>query len=154
MWAEFLVDLLDYRWGENEGSARNTKAWDGGERNKAVFFRSYFWSPFKPFQALSRYAAQTLLQDPHYLIFFYFSKVLYFLLRSCALLAVGGGYRSFSLKIVSFWGRIVLSGTAFSGFAQVWQCVCVCLCISDQHARFFSGYCGHFWATTGRGTAQ
>lgn len=30
MWAEFLVDLLDYRWGENEGSARNTKAWDGG----------------------------------------------------------------------------------------------------------------------------
>lgn len=150
MWAEFLVDLLDYRWGENEGSARNTKAWYGGERNKAVFFRSYFWSPFKPFlDMLPRHFCRTRT--------LWFSSIFRrFYTFYCAVVRCSqwGGYRSFSLKIVSFWGRIVLSGTAFSGFAQEWQCVCVCLCISDQHARSFSGYCGHFWATIGRGTAQ
>lgn len=150
MWAEFLVDLLDYRWGRRKVVHVTQRLEMGGEEQSGFLSKLLL----KPFQALSRYAAQTLLQDPHSLIFFYFSKVLYFLLCSCAFLAVGGGYRSSSLKIVSFWGRIVLFGTAFSGFAQVWQCVCVCLCISDQHARFFSGYCGHFWATTGRGTAQ
>ena len=98
----------------------------------------------KPFQALSRYAAQTLLQDPHSLIFFYFSKVLYFLLRSCALLAVGEDTEALLSRLFLFGGGLCSLVLPSLGLAQVWQCVCVCLCISDQHARLFSGYCGHF----------